>query len=130
MYKLDCGVFFEGWEPLPSSVADIFQCLADVISTSPSTCWLSSEASSQLLEAACSSLPCEPLTTWQLSHRRAAVCYVELLVHGDVITGGTTITFAILSWLQAVSRLACTQEEGIMQAHNSLGITLVCYCHS
>ena len=108
-------------------MADIFQCLADITSKSPSTCWLSSEASSQLLEAARSSLPCKPLTHGGFHIGGQQRAMMESSVHSDVITGVTTITFAILSWLQAAARLACTQEEGIMQVHNSLGITLVCY---
>ena len=107
-------------------MADIFWCLADVTSKLPSTCWLSSEASSQRLEAAHSSLPSEPLThgSFHIGGQQRAM--MASSVHSDVITG---VTFAILSWLRAAACLACTQEEGIMQVHNSLGITLVRYCH-
>ena len=108
-------------------VGDIFQCLADITSKSLSTCWLSSEASSQLLEAARSSLPCKLLTHGGFHIGGQQRAMMESLVHSDVITGVTTITFAILSWLQAAACLACTQEEGTMQVHNSPGITLVCY---
>ena len=112
-------------------VAGIFHCLADVISTS------------RLLAG----YHLRPV----LSSQRlpAAPCHVSLSQHGGFHIGGqqravlcgvaspwwcdhrrTTFTFAISSWLQAAARPACTQEEGIMQAHNLLGIALVCYCHS
>lgn len=110
-------------------MADIFRCLADVTSKSPSTCWLSSEAGSQRLEAARSSLPSELLTHGGFHIGGQQRAMMASSVHSDVITGVTAITFAILSWLQAAACLACTQEEGIMQVHNSLGITLVRYCH-
>lgn len=91
-------------------VTDRFQDAADVILKSLFSCWLSSEASSQLLDAAHGSLPYGPLTAShdggflpQGQQRSTSLQSVKMkfYIRNDVLSGVTSSTFATLTWLEA-----------------------------